>query len=156
MSNQGHWEGLKADPYHYFGFVYLIEDLTIGRKYIGRKQYWMAMQRKGCKSRVTDRQGDKWKCRCWKESEWRTYKGSSPSLNKWMIQNPDNEYKYTIIKQCRSKGTLHYQELKELWKEDVLAIRHPDNPEVYLYFNRSIGAIRFRPPEYRESEDDDK
>jgi hypothetical protein len=151
MSNQGHWGGEKADPYHYFGFIYLIEDLTSGRKYIGKKQYWKAIDsRKGCKSktRITDKQSPAFKCRCWSEMDWRDYKGSSPNLKKWMKEYPDNEYKYTILRQCRSRGQLHYEELKELWGRDVMAKRHPKDPTMYEYFNRSIGAIKFRPPEY--------
>jgi len=151
MSNQGHWVGLKADPYHYFGFIYIITDETTGRKYIGKKQYWSAKHRiKGCKSKVTDRQSKQWKCKCWKDHNWRDYKGSSPSLAKWMKDNPDNNYTYEIIKQCRSKGSLHYHELKMLWDMNVLTETFEDGE--YVYFNRSIGAIKFRPPKFVEWE----
>ncbi len=151
MSDQGHWGGETADPYNNFGFIYLISDLTSGRFYVGKKQFWSVAKRKGCKSRVTDRQSDKWKCRCWQEMpKWREYKGSSPSLKKWMKENPTNNYKYEILYQCRSKGVLHYKELKELWSRDVLSVKMEDGE--YLYFNRSIGAIKFRPPEFVSEE----
>lgn len=146
MSNQGHWLGEKADPYNYFGFIYIIRDLTTGRNYVGKKQYWLSTKAKRCKGKITDRQSEKWKCRCWKESDWRSYKGSSKSLNKWMKENPDNDYDFIILYQCRSKGILHYKELKELWERDVLATKMESGD--YLYFNRSIGAIKFRPPEF--------
>jgi len=152
-SNQGHWSGLKADPYHYFGFVYVIEDKTSGKKYIGKKQYWMSRGKvKGCRNRVTDRQSDKFKMRCWHEGDWRVYKGSSNDLKKHMKMFPDNKYTYTILCQCRSKGTLHYRELKELWDKDVLFTKHPKDDSSYLYFNKAIGAIKFRPPTFVSEE----
>ncbi len=148
-SNQGHWKGAKADPYHYLGFIYIISDDTINRHYIGKKQYWLRRGRiKGCRRVVTDKQSNKFSMRCWKESDWRTYKGSSPSLCKHMRKYPDNKYDFRILYQCRSKGELHYMELKELWSRDVIAKQNDEGG--YEYFNRSIGAIKFRPPIYEE------
>jgi len=150
MEDNGHWGGIQAEPDKFFGFLYLITHVKSGRMYIGKKQYYTAKQKvKGCKSKITDRQSPKWKLCCWKESDWRTYKGSSNSLAKFMKENPDDEFTYTIIRQCRSRGTLHYGELKELWKRDVLAAEQEDGSP--LYWNLSIGAIKFRPPKiYKE------
>ena len=151
MSNQGHWVGLKADTKNYFGFIYIIRDLKSGRKYIGKKQFFGARRvMKGCKSKVTDRQSPKWKSCCWREMAWRTYSGSSKSLDKWRTKNPDHEYVHEIIHLCRSKGVLHYMELKEMWDRDVLKGRLSSGE--HRYFNRSIGAIKFRPPEFVSKE----
>jgi hypothetical protein len=65
-----------------------------------------------------------------------------------MSENPDNDYQYTILHQCRSKAELHYLELKELWGHDVLAEMFESGE--YIYFNKWIGAIKFRPPVYKE------
>ena len=142
-SNNGHWGGLKADPYHYLGFIYLIEDKTTGRSYVGRKQYWVAKQVKGCKSKTTDKRHPKWRGKCWKESNWRDYQGSSPSMKKWREGNPDNEYVHTILCQCYSKSELHYKEVEELVLRGVLWKKLPDGSD-HEYFNRSIPATRFR------------
>ena len=152
MGNQGHWVGEDINPYHYFGFIYLITDKTSGRLYVGKKQLWSARRvMKGCKSKVTDRQSPKWKSCCWKEMPgWRKYKGSSKALDKWQKEYINNEYEYRILYQCRSKGTLHYRELKELWNRNVLTEKMDDGE--YLYFNRSIGAIKFRPPAFFSEE----
>jgi len=151
MSNQGHWIGLKADTKNYFGFIYIIRDITSGRKYIGKKQFFGARRvMKGCKSKITDRQSPKWKTCCWREMAWRVYSGSSKSLDKWMTAHPDHKYVFEIIHLCRSKGVLHYLELKEMWERDVLRLKLESGE--YEYFNRSIGAIRFRPPEFQTKE----
>lgn len=149
MSNQGHWVGLKADTKNFFGFIYLITDTETNRKYIGKKQFFFAKPRaKGCRSKVADRQSPKWKGCCWKDSGWRDYKGSSPSLAKWMKANPDNIYTYEIIQLCRSRGLLTYTEVAEMWERKVLETKLPDGE--YEYFNRHIGAIKFRPQVFEE------
>lgn len=148
MSN-GHWTSeLVIDPSKYFGFIYLITDTSTGKMYVGKKQYWSSQKSKvkGCKTCSNDKASPKWKSQCWKESNWRVYKGSSKELTKWMKANPKNDYKYEIIHQCRSRGVLHYMELKELWARDVLDKKNPEGN--HIYFNRAIGAIKFRPPAY--------
>lgn len=139
----GHWEGERADPYHYFGFVYLITHLPSGRKYLGKKQFYNSKKQYGCSRRSTDRQSKLWKPGCWKESNWRIYKGSSPSLKKFMEEvDDDTQFKYEIICQCRNKSLLHYMELKIMWACDVMCAKFEDG--TYEYFNNSIGSIKFK------------
>lgn len=140
----GHWGGVPPDPEKSLGFIYLIEDLTTRQKYIGKKNYWISKPgAEKCKSKVHDRCSDKWKESCWKESNWKTYKGSSKFLTKYMNDNPDHEYHYTILKNCRSRGVLSYWECRELWDRKVLESLLPNGE--HEYFNLSINAIRFRP-----------
>lgn len=155
MSNQGHWVGLKADTKNYFGFIYIIRDLTTGRAYIGKKQFYLAKSKmRGCKSKVADRQSPKWKSCCWRESDWRVYKGSSNSLEKFMRENPTHTYEYEIIKLCRSRGVLTYSEIQEQWSRDVLGTKMEDGN--FRYFNRMIGAVKFRPPSFQSKESNKK
>ena len=58
-----------------FGFVYLITNLTNGRKYIGRKYFWSFRKPPGKKRRVK------------KESDWKKYTGSSKQLNEAIAKN---------------------------------------------------------------------
>jgi len=147
-----HWVGLEPDPKNYFGFVYLITDLTNGKAYIGKKQYYVVKSGvKGCTSKVSDRQSPKWKSKCYKESDWHYYKGSSPSLKKYMKENPDHNYRYEIIRNCRSRGTLHYAEVEAMVRYGVLWVTD-DNGE-HIFFNRQIPATRFRPPKYYATEE---
>lgn len=151
--NQGHWTGQKANPYKYLGFVYLITDHTTGRKYVGKKMYYRGKSIPGCKGRVTDRQSDKWRCRCWSDSGWREYTGSSNKLNKHLKECPDNQYTFEIIYQCRSKASLAYVESREMWQRDVLSSKL-DNGE-WEYFNENIPPVRFRAPVYIQLEEGD-
>jgi hypothetical protein len=51
-----------------YGFVYLIECLLTGKKYLGRKYFWQFRTPKGKKRRAKS------------ESDWKNYYGSSKSL----------------------------------------------------------------------------
>jgi len=140
-----HWTGVKPDPEQFIGFVYIIEDRTTGKAYVGRKNYWLARSKKGCKSRVNDKGSPKWKPECWKESDWHNYKGSSKALLKHLTEHPDHEYTFEILAQVKSKGRLSYEECKAQWDRDVLCARLDDGS--YKYLNGNIQAIRFRPKE---------
>ena len=120
----------------------MIQDKTTNKYYIGKKQYWVTKRAKGCSHSSTDRRSDGWKQKCWVENDWHTYKGSSPTLRKWMKQHPTHEYEYHILFQCYSKSELHYKEIEELVLKGVMWKRGTDGD--YLFFNRSIPGIRFR------------
>lgn len=149
--DQGHWTGKKVDPKRDFGFVYMIHDKRSGKKYIGRKQCWMAKPGvKGCKSKVADRGSPKWKECCWKESDWREYKGSSKSLKEWMKYHKHPDYEYIVLRTCRSRGVLTYCECMEQWDRRVL---HKTMPNGELeFFNGQIGAVKYRPRNFKESD----
>lgn len=97
------WEGTVPDPKKYLGFLYLITNKNTGRKYLGRKQYWIT--RKG--KRI-------------KESDWRTYTGSSPDLNRDIKNIGLGKFKFEILAQVNSKGSLRYLEANIQHKKDIL------------------------------------
>lgn len=142
----GHWtwseQGCKPNPMLYFGYIYLVTHLPTGRMYCGRKQYFRSKRIAGCSNRVTDRQSEKFKLKCWTDSGWRIYTGSSSSLNKLIEEEGKDNFKFEILKQCRSKSHLHYEECKELWKRDVLQAKFEDG--TFVYFNNSIPAQKFK------------
>lgn len=146
-SNQGHWEGLKADPYHYLGFIYRIEHVD-GGAYIGRRQYHYIKQprKRGCKTLVTDKSSPKWKPSCWVESDWREYTGSSKKFNEFIEQEGKDKFRFEIIKQCHTKAHLHYAEVEALVEYGVLWKKNTEGR--YIYFNRQIPATRFRVANY--------
>lgn len=127
------------------GFVYEIVDVTSNRRYIGKKQYWTPRRIKGCKSakNVSDKRSPKFKTGCWKQTDWRTYKGSSPTLRQWRKEHKNHEYTYTILKQCYSKSELAYAEVETLVLSGAPWKMHPTE-EGHLYFNIAIPAIKFR------------
>lgn len=140
---QGHWKGQAADPANYFGFIYMITHTPTGRKYIGKKQYYNAKKPPGCSRRVSDRTSKEWKEKCWGPSNWKEYKGSSPSLKKFMESlNDEAQFTYEILIQCRSKAILHYTECRMLFYHDVMQSKFEDG--TFKYFNNSIPSIKFK------------
>lgn len=94
----------------YCGFVYLITNLSSGRKYIGKKQFYSA------KTKQVKKKKKKFKV----TSNWQTYFGSSEILLKDVIMYGEENFSREIIHLCRSKGECSYLESKEQFQRSVL------------------------------------
>ena len=97
----------------YIGFVYLITNLTNDRKYIGKKLAQFKVTKKPLK-------GKKNKRRSTKESDWRTYWGSSDHLNEDVEHLGPENFTREILYYCTSRGELSYLEAKEQFDRKVL------------------------------------
>ena len=97
----------------YIGFVYLITNLTNGKKYIGKKLAQFKVTKKPLK-------GKKNKRRSTKESDWRTYWGSSDKLNEDVEHLGPENFTREILYYCTSRGELSYLEAKEQFDREVL------------------------------------
>ena len=97
----------------YVGFVYLITNLTNNKKYIGKKLTKFKVTKKPLK-------GKKNKRRSTKESDWRTYWGSSDKLNEDVEQFGPQNFTREILYYCTSRGELSYLEAKEQFDREVL------------------------------------
>ena len=93
-----------------YGFVYLIENLVNGRKYIGKKFFWS--------SKI--KQVNKKKKRYKVESDWKDYYGSSAELGAEIINIGKESFKRTILHLCKTKAECAYLELKEQIERNVL------------------------------------
>ena len=93
-----------------YGFVYLITNLTNGKKYIGKKFFYSA------KTKQVKGKRKKYKA----PSDWQTYYGSSDSLTKDVLQLGHNNFKREILHLCRSKGECGYLEAKEQFVKGAL------------------------------------
>ena len=87
----------------FLGFIYEITEVETGKKYIGKKMLLRKYKRKlkgSTRNKIT-----------WKESDWRSYHGSSPVL---MERVASGEYTYNreILLFCRGKADLMYYEVK--------------------------------------------
>lgn len=90
------------------GFVYEIENLTNGKKYVGKKLF----------TKTKTYQKNKKKKRKKVESNWIYYTGSNEELND-DIKN-GHKIKKTIIHLCKTKGWMSYLETKEIINRDCL------------------------------------
>ena len=97
----------------YVGFVYLITNLTNNKKYIGKKLTKFKVTKKPLK-------GKKNKRRSTKESDWRTYWGSSPHLQEDVEKIGPENFTREILYYCTSRGELSYLEAKEQFDREVL------------------------------------
>ena len=102
------------------GFIYIIT-LESGVMYIGRKQLRHKRKLKPLK-------GKKRKRVVIKESDWKTYTGSSQKFNNLQKDSPVKERK--ILKLCTSKRDMSYYETKYQFKHNVL--------ENTMYANENI------------------
>jgi hypothetical protein len=97
------FEPIELDPKKIYGFVYLIENLVNGRKYVGKKLFFF----KGFKT------VKKKKKRILVESDWKTYYGSSNALQKDIDEIGKINFRRTILHLCTSKSECSYLEMKE-------------------------------------------
>jgi hypothetical protein len=109
----GHWVFEGIVPEYFYGFVYIIVNNTNNRKYIGKKQCVTTVKLRPLK-------GKKNKRHVVKETDWRSYCGSSEQLLKDIeILGKDN-FTFNINRFCDSKSELAYCEAKMQFDNDVL------------------------------------
>lgn len=113
MKDLGHWSCNIEIPEDFFGFIYIITNKTNSRRYVGKKQAKTIVKRAPLK-------GKKRKRRVEKETDWRTYTGSSDHLNSDIESLGKDNFSFEIIKFCRNKWELSYFEAKEQLDRDVL------------------------------------
>lgn len=121
---------IDFDVSKYFGFTYMITNLTNNKKYIGRKYLWSFRKPKGSKRRKKI------------ESNWKKYYGSCDELKEDIKRLGKNNFKREIIKFYHSKLGVNYNETKLLVINDVLNKKF-DNGE-YEYYNSNIMNKYFR------------
>mgnify|MGYP001176919619 CR=1 FL=1 len=107
-----YYEGkeLEEPPEDAFGFVYLIECKKNGKKYYGKKLLTKAgyKQVKGKRKKIR------------KESDWKTYFGSSKELLSDVEIMGEKHFKREIIRFCKSRGECNYFESKYILESDAI------------------------------------
>lgn len=115
MNDFGHWvlsENVQVNE-ETFGFIYEIKNNITNKKYIGKKQIKSKIRRKPLKGKK--------RCRIdFKESDWKTYTGSSNDLNEDIKKYGKENFTFTILKTCSCKWELAYFECKIQLEKNVL------------------------------------
>ena len=109
----------------FFGYVYCITNLQTGRKYIGRKYF---VQKRKPRS-------GKGKRRVTSESDWKKYYGSSDELKGDLKKFGKGIFKREILSLHTTKGTVNFEETKQLFLNNVLTEALDDGTPAYYNSN---------------------
>lgn len=125
-----HYQNIPFEPTEeelsqWQGFVYMITERSSRKKYIGKKFFWS-------RRRLPPLKGKTRKRIVVKESDWKTYYGSSEDLKTLVEKSGEENYYREILRLCKTKGECSYYEAKEQFERDVLL--HDD------YYNEFIGC----------------
>lgn len=101
---------VSEDIGEYIGFVYIITDNN-DKKYVGKKLFKSRRKAPPLKGKTRKRT-------IIKESDWKTYYGSSEEV-KALVESGAS-FRREILHLCKTKGQLSYMELKEQVERKVL------------------------------------
>jgi hypothetical protein len=109
------FKGKKVDtlPEDCEAFVYLITNTTNDKKYVGKKLAKFKTTKPPLKGKKNKRRGTK-------ESDWRTYWGSSDHLKEDVELLGEDSFIREILYFCPSRGSAGYLEAKEQFDRRVL------------------------------------
>ena len=125
---------LKDMPEGTFGFIYKITNGQTDEYYIGKKQVVSVRKRRFGKREIAsleDKRMKKYEM-VEKESDWKTYRSSNPTVKLWFMENEklleqdkrdeiNDRLELRILRFCSNKKSLTYYELQEQFAHDVLA-----------------------------------
>jgi len=107
----------------YQGFVYELEELSTGKKYIGKKFFWSTRRLPPLKGKTRRRVKKV-------QSDWKDYYGSSEEVK--LLVEGGQDFARRVLRLCSTKGECSYYEAKLQFENDVL-LRDD-------YYNEFIGC----------------
>jgi len=124
-------DNIEDMPRGTFGFIYEVQHIPTGRRYIGKKV--LEFNRT-----LPPLKGTKRKRKVVKESDWKTYYGSHKEIKDLIKENKQDEFRREILMYVSSKKLLTYYETKFLFIKEVL------EPNGNSYINDNILAKFYR------------
>lgn len=124
-------ESIEDMPKGTFGFIYEVQHIPTGRRYIGKKVLQFNRT-------LPPLKGTKRKRKVVKESDWKTYYGSHKEIKDLIKENKQDEFRREILMYVPSKKLLTYYETKFLFIKEVL------EPNGNSYINDNILAKFYR------------
>ncbi len=112
------------DVRDFYGFVYLITNLSNQRLYIGRKVFWF--HRKPPEKKRREK----------KESDWKKYYGSCDELKEDVKLLGTHMFRREILSLHLTKGKTNFAETEALFKNNVLTESMDDG--IPKYYNSNI------------------
>ena len=106
---------VKELPEDCEAFVYLITNIITHQKYVGKKLAKFKTTKKPLKGRKNKRRGTK-------ESDWKTYWGSSEKLIADVDKHGEDKFTREILYYCPSRGVASYLEAREQFDRKVLEV----------------------------------
>jgi hypothetical protein len=143
----GHWTTTldKFYPEDWVGFTYLITgNLPNGKKifYIGKK-FFQSTTHKAVK-------GKKNKKKVVKESNWKTYSGSSKFLLSLLEAYGEDKFDFEILSLHESRSSLAYHEVFLIVSLNAMREKYPDGTKVFA--NGLLPTVRFSLKDDSENE----
>ena len=109
------------------GYIYLIENLTNNRKYVGKKLFTSS------RTKVVKKKKKKVRV----ESDWKKYYGSNVELIADVDKLGPQNFRRTILRLCKTKGECNYFEAKEQFSLDVLRSEEYYNTWIMVKVHKS-------------------
>ena len=125
---------IEEMPQGTFGFIYITTYKSSGMSYIGKKSLYHNVRRKLTKKELAEQTGRGRRPTTQvvqKESDWKTYYGSTKQIVELIKDGKQEDFTREILQFVSSKKLLTYYECKYLFKYGVL--EHP-----LEYFNDNI------------------
>lgn len=116
--SQWYYGGEVFDPVYedledWVGFVYIITEKETDMKYVGKKFFHKKKTLPVTKTR-------KRRKHLRVESDWRTYHGSSVTVQALLEEKGEDAFERVILRLCKTKGDCAYYETKEQFDRGVL------------------------------------
>ena len=125
------------NPEDYFGFVYLVTNLESSKKYIGKKFFHHT-------KKLPPLKGAKRKRTVVKESDWKSYYGSSKIIKEDINTLGKDKFKREILRLCHGRKELTYWETKLQFAEGVLekSDEYYNDNILGKFFTRDLATVK--------------